>query len=206
MLKREHNTTCPVCGTSFYRYRSQINRNRDIACSRICAGTLRQTGTTENCKQCSEPFYRRKSLKDRGLAIFCSRVCEVASRPTNVVECVCIQCSVTFKKDHWTVKVKGFGKFCCRACSDKYKRKLRKRGEKNMFTNWQKREWLEDKCAKCGLTNNLELDHIMPRFAGGTTEKDNAQTLCRTCNRKKFWTDDYPMYQEFLAKRVESSR
>jgi 5-methylcytosine-specific restriction endonuclease McrA len=104
-------------------------------------------------------------------------------------------------KDHWSVKL-GWGKFCSRVCIDTFKRKLRKRGEKEMFTNWQKREWKTQCCAKCQTTTKLELDHILPRFAGGKATRENAQTLCATCNRKKFWGEDYALYQTMLKQRT----
>lgn len=164
-----------------------------------------KTGKMVNCKCCDKEFYCRKSLVEKGFGKFCSRKCEAKSRPNGPVERTCLQCGVLFKKDHWSVNVLGNGgRFCTRACTDKFKRKLRKRGEQEMFTQWQKREWIEDKCAQCKSTEKLELDHLIPRFAGGKATKENSQTLCRTCNRKKFWTDDYPLYSSLLMLRAEN--
>jgi len=41
------------------------------------------------------------------------------------------------------------------------------------------------KCVKCGATERLQLDHIIPFSKGGKTELDNLETLCKTCNLKK---------------------
>ncbi len=41
------------------------------------------------------------------------------------------------------------------------------------------------KCAKCGSTENLEIDHVWPRSLGGPTTPDNLQVLCKECNQKK---------------------
>ena len=41
------------------------------------------------------------------------------------------------------------------------------------------------KCLKCGSTEDLQLDHIIPFSEGGTTEEENLQTLCKLCNLKK---------------------
>ncbi len=41
------------------------------------------------------------------------------------------------------------------------------------------------KCAHCGSTKKLEIDHIIPISKGGTGDEANLQVLCRPCNRKK---------------------
>ena len=40
-------------------------------------------------------------------------------------------------------------------------------------------------CAKCGSSQNLEIDHIIPIFLGGSSEIENLQVLCFSCNRTK---------------------
>lgn len=41
------------------------------------------------------------------------------------------------------------------------------------------------RCVICGSTENLTIDHILPRAKGGKDELSNLQTLCRRCNSKK---------------------
>lgn len=41
------------------------------------------------------------------------------------------------------------------------------------------------RCLKCQATENLTLDHVVPRALGGTNDKDNLQTLCLRCNFQK---------------------
>ena len=41
------------------------------------------------------------------------------------------------------------------------------------------------RCLKCGTTENLTLDHIVPKAMGGTNKIVNKQTLCVTCNIEK---------------------
>lgn len=197
------NKSCPVCGVVYYRYPSQIKSGRNITCSRTCAARyFRDTGTTANCRRCGKEFYRRVSLAEKGYANYCSKPCQAADRSLKV-ECCCVQCGKTFLKDQWSVNVLGSGgHFCSRKCIDIFKRRLRKRGEQEMFTNWQKHEWMTASCVRCDATENLELDHVIPRFAGGKATRENAQTLCGSCNRKKFWTDDYDLYEQALKQRV----
>jgi hypothetical protein len=40
-------------------------------------------------------------------------------------------------------------------------------------------------CIKCGSTENLNVDHVVPVVAGGKPTLDNLQLLCWPCNRKK---------------------
>jgi hypothetical protein len=194
--------TCPVCGVEFNRFPSEAKKR--ITCSRTCAARMfRDKGEVAQCAHCGGDFYRNRFKVSKGHGTTCSRACHFALRRKRVTA-TCIQCDSPFEVPHYQINVMGGGKFCTRRCTDIFKRKLRKRGEQNMFTNWQKREWKDEQCAKCGATEKLELDHIVPRFAGGTTERTNAQTLCRTCNRKKFWTDDYPLYLTYLRLRAEA--
>ena len=38
---------------------------------------------------------------------------------------------------------------------------------------------------RCGATETLTLDHIIPRVYGGTNERSNFQILCLPCNHLK---------------------
>jgi len=198
--------TCPVCEHSFQRTVAYIAKcKKEPTCSYSCASVQRDTGTWTACQCCKRTMYRPRKLALVGMGKFCSRKCEAASRPNGPVQRTCAQCGQQFQKDyHSVMRVKNGGMFCTRACTDRYKRKMRKRGEQEMFTGWQKREWIDTHCAKCNSNKRLELDHRIPRFAGGKATQENAQTLCRTCNRKKFWTDDYPLYQEMLRQRAST--
>ncbi|MCX5633147.1 MAG: HNH endonuclease signature motif containing protein [Phycisphaerae bacterium] len=47
---------------------------------------------------------------------------------------------------------------------------------------WQRDE---GKCVKCGGTEKLEFDHIIPVAKGGSNTERNIQLLCEACNRAK---------------------
>lgn len=40
-------------------------------------------------------------------------------------------------------------------------------------------------CAYCGRTENLSIDHLIPRLHGGEDGADNLVTACRSCNSSK---------------------
>jgi hypothetical protein len=39
-----------------------------------------------------------------------------------------------------------------------------------------------NKCVQCGETNDLTIDHIIPKSCGGDHSEENLRTLCRPCN------------------------
>ena len=47
--------------------------------------------------------------------------------------------------------------------------------------------WERDggRCARCGSTEDLEFDHIIPVSKGGSSTEKNVQLLCAKCNREK---------------------
>jgi 5-methylcytosine-specific restriction endonuclease McrA len=65
----------------------------------------------------------------------------------------------------------------------------------------QQRNWLATACVWCGSTEKLELDHIIPRFMGGTNTRENCQTLCQPCNQWKLQHIDKPQYRALQAEQ-----
>lgn len=51
-------------------------------------------------------------------------------------------------------------------------------------------------CAYCGTTNNLSLDHLIPRYSGGRDNPDNLVYACKSCNSSKGKNDLILWYLE----------
>lgn len=43
----------------------------------------------------------------------------------------------------------------------------------------------DHRCVRCGAEDKLQVDHIVPRAAGGSDEQDNLQVLCKKCHWEK---------------------
>ena len=52
---------------------------------------------------------------------------------------------------------------------------IRRKGYKKWYV-------IGDKCRKCGTTENLTVNHIIPLSAGGADIAGNIETLCNRCN------------------------
>lgn len=62
----------------------------------------------------------------------------------------------------------------------------------------------DGKCAQCGSTENLTIDHIVPLVKGGTNAPLNLQTLCKKCNFKKADRFDWHLWERIvMALHIE---
>lgn len=64
--------------------------------------------------------------------------------------------------------------------------KKHRNGGKHTFKEWQDLlDFYGRKCLRCGSTENITQDHVIPLHLGGSDDIDNIQPLCRSCNSKK---------------------
>lgn len=191
--KRElPDLTCVVCGASFYKPPSHRAKWPGQTCSRTCAAVLRRDSVERTCQVCGTTFSAKPSSVSKGFGLYCSKACNgIADRRR--VERTCETCGCKFEvPKHLTISTSA--KYCCTECLHGVPKRYGIQPSQNRFKERHLIAWLRDACARCGATSNLQLDHIVPRFAGGMPVEDNAQTLCRTCNREKHHRDDLPRY------------
>ena len=94
---------------------------------------------------------------------------------------VCLACRDTYEK-----RPSDDGR--CPNCSAIYRSTRPTTAQKGLGSRWQRaaREQIrrEPVCARCGATEDLTADHLIPRAKGGTIE-DGLRTMCRPCNSSR---------------------
>ena len=184
--------SCPVCSNTVYLSASQLRPGVIQTCSKACRAVLRTTGVNKVCENCGKEFYLPTAKATKTPGRFCSNKCNgEATRSRASVSCA--WCKAPLTRNLWKVK-KQKRHFCDLTCAHEWKRRYGTDRGRGAFTTKQKREWMDTKCAKCGSVEELQLDHIIPKFAGGSNTRGNAQTLCRICNKNKYWLSDQFLY------------
>lgn len=90
------------------------------------------------------------------------------------------------KNDEVTEK-KGIYEYVLSGCDEYIARKLSKRtfSDSNKRTAYERQNGICPKCNKHHEFSEMEGDHIIPWWRGGTTTLDNLQMLCKKCNGVK---------------------
>ena len=79
---------------------------------------------------------------------------------------------------------------------------------KRMWKESIKNQW-DHKCAYCGSTEKLSLDHIIPQCKGGSNHVNNVLCACTKCNADKghedwiIWYIQQPFFTEERRARIE---
>lgn len=182
-------------------------------------GSRPKLGYTIECMTCGKSVYRKSSHAKRNALHFCSESCRIKALHNNEIDLkqsvsgekkrdrVSFKCCIcgTGKHQKRSYFDRNVNKTCGnRDCISAYGRSLWKlppfptelrkiaKGPSRRPTNFtakQRNKWLGNRCVRCGATDNLCLDHIIPVCAGGTSTHDNAQTLCQPCNNLKVKED-----------------
>ena len=107
---------CPICGTTFYAWPSNIKRGQGIYCSKECRVISTTTKVERICPICGKVFYTVPSSIKKGGGVYCSRKCRDIAKITKV-ERVCPTCGKTFYVTPSNIK-NGGGIYCSYECRD----------------------------------------------------------------------------------------
>ena len=179
---------CSVCGVVKELLPSQLRQRTGLFCSQKCRGKATSKRTARTCSQCGKGFVRRRDQP----GYFCSPECSYKSRKESF--------SVWGKTFDADARRKYFRDYFA-ANREKIKAASRawarnNRAQRNRLQNMRRAggvisrdQWLElvsvGKCAFCGSSSNLQVDHIIPIARGGTSVPENLQVLCAQCNQSK---------------------
>lgn len=184
--RRGVHLVCEVCKADFYRPASMVAAGRSRFCSEPCrlrAHELklcdmggprpeRLNGKIITCVSCGKDRYRKLSFLDRNIDKTCG-------------DPVCVS---AYNRSKWGLPPRDE--------ETARKPRAQRKQRRTNFTAKQRREWLGDRCVRCGATENLALDHRVPVCAGGQSVEENAQTLCQPCNNWKCVHVDRPLARQ----------
>lgn len=192
--------TCPQCGGSEWLRPSRA-RGRKF-CSHACYSVAAkgrphadaQGKQTVHCETCGVAIDRWPSAIRRSKHIFCSKKCEGASR------------SVAGKAERYAAYMKRYLRLYAQRNREKHNARGREWARKNRdkrnanqrvrrsqgggLGTWGRLrldvfELHGERCLRCGSTERIEIDHVVPVALGGVNKIENLQPLCRTCNASK---------------------
>lgn len=191
-IKTGEEFSCMICGEMFYRRRSYIKRG------------IRKTCGKPECKSASmsgenNPFWGKSHDEDTRVKI---RVGRRAANPKGTGPKKGVfkhspeartKISAALRQ-RWIDQREKMLAALPRGTDHHFAKEPEERRYRKNFSPLHRREWMDEKCAWCGSTERLNLDHIIPIFDGGTNCRANAQTLCHPCNLWKVSYVDRPRY------------
>lgn len=105
----------------------------------------------------------------------------------------CTRCSESKPASEFYETVVGSGKLksWCKKCCGNASRRTYARRFGVYSTTYTDEEWIglrdfyDNRCLRCGSTEALVPDHVIPPSRGGTNDISNIQPLCLPCNSSK---------------------
>lgn len=167
---------CDGCGAAVLRHPCRLKKYRRCFCSRICR--MKNQFGVENpnwrgvrerraCCTCSAIFAITTKESPGNPKIFCSRKCSAVAR------IVSPERRRQNQRNSWR------------------RYDVRLRATVALFGHHTEEEWLSllakcgGRCLRCGTSDDIQRDHILPLSRGGNDLIENIQPLCGTCNKSK---------------------
>lgn len=176
--------TCPWCGKVFRNHKPGRQDGRPCHCSVECWRRARQKAKMQvvlhPSPSCPLPL-RHPALREQ-------------KRSRRFVACTCVICGTSFLAI--SVRHSTCGDAACvaekrraeRRSRKAYERSLARGGRPGVFSGAQWGERLREfdhRCAYCGESGHLEIEHVIPISRGGANTIANVVPSCRACNVEK---------------------
>lgn len=185
---------CAVCGTEFRR------SGRQVYCRTAChsrAWRVRHPSSwrqlvreaTRLCSRCKSSYVTHNVKR-----IFCSARCKNAhvrqhwrEDPVEARQ----RARAWFEQHSELVRERARRWSREHPAEKAQQRHARRAREMGAPGTWKASEWralrqsLGDRCAYCGSTQLLTIDHVIPLVRGGSNAIDNLVVACRSCNSRK---------------------
>ena len=190
---------CKQCGKPYHRAQHHIAHGTKTTCSKECSYLYR---TGEN-----NPFWGKKHTPEVKATMSALKIANPpkGTGPKKGVFKHTPEAKAKMSqalRERWRTKRADLLSYASRGMNAPHTELVNEPRYKKNFTKTQKRDWTGTKCAWCGATDDLVLDHIIPVICGGDRVKTNARTLCQTCSRWKMRYVDNPLYYALVgAKR-----
>jgi 5-methylcytosine-specific restriction endonuclease McrA len=193
--EKELSKTCDYCGVKFISHnktgkycsnKCRIDKGYDLVVEKHGVKGISEDGKKyiKECKICTNNFL---VAKQKAYYSVCSKECISEMYKTDKKRKEKI--SKAFSGEKHPNYVNG--------CS--YNNRLRGKKENEIFSKADKEnvyELFNNKCFKCGATDNLALDHHIPFSRGGRLTIANTVVLCMSCNSSK----NAKMPEDFYSK------
>lgn len=203
-------STCEVCGESL----KQTGSRRRFCSSRCkCAAYRERRRTSVNCQRfgtcvvCGDAFTTRQAFR-----MFCSARCKWRSDRRRWRQ---DPAKVRARVHAWyrlnTDRAKHRAKLWNHANREaKYRLRQAYRQRAQAAGRLPLRVWLgilqsyENRCAYCGESARLTIDHRVPLSRGGLNSSDNIKPACRSCNSKKATRSEDDFLQALASEVLDA--
>lgn len=189
MSDRKIYDRCANCGAPIYTKPSQSHSGGPRHCRKSDCLSARMKGA-------NNPFWNKSHTSETKAKIASAKIGKssgakgIKKRPRTPEE---RRMSAELMRQEWAKNRDKRLKTISRGENHHWKKPKEERRHRYRFTKVQRADWMDESCLWCDSTENLVLDHVMPVAAGGMCIRENAQTLCQSCNLWKMWNVDRPL-------------
>lgn len=181
--RRQHRgtRTCPVCRVEF-----TPKRTDSTYCGRFCETAARDTTNLDDARQL---LARRREARDAAAS---NPLCEwcgekpkrnaQGARPSRFCSQRCMRAWHSTARRGIPSRRHGHGNY-------EHKQRTLELGAESPGVTWTQWRPILDfygkRCAYCGTSDDIEIDHVIPVTSGGLHEPGNVVPACLPCNRDK---------------------